>query len=112
MRNIIRCLNCEANGLTRNLAEILPTGFIKIQRFHKDMGDDVRESTVLAGNDFTLICGQCGQMAFRKEVYDLNIWQFRFPRFTVSQSIVLIGTSNSQGDSRGTLPTQALRGTL
>lgn len=65
MKNIIRCINCESQGTIQNLAELLPSGLLAIQRhYRQEYGKDY---TVVGGNDFQLICGNCGDVGYLKQ---------------------------------------------
>lgn len=64
-KKIIRCPNCEEKGIKQNMAEVLESGFICIQRFHhKDYGKDY---TLVGGTDFYLVCGNCKQKVFVRQ---------------------------------------------
>ena len=56
-RNLIICPKC----LKQVLGEILPNRMFRIMRFHNGYTD-------IAGRDFGVVCGACGELVFiRKE---------------------------------------------
>lgn len=66
-RQIIRCPVCEEKGEKQNLAELLPTGQISIQRIRKGARGGIKRfanHTVVDGCDIILICGNCGEQVF------------------------------------------------
>lgn len=70
MKNLIVCPNCEAKGIKQNMAEVTPTGFIAIQRFHhKTYGKDY---TIIGGSSFYLVCGRCGTRVYFKEQHEVH----------------------------------------
>lgn len=63
-KKLIKCPHCENEGFTQNMAEVLDSGMIGIQRFHhKEYGKDY---TVVGGKNFFLICGRCGKKVYVK----------------------------------------------
>jgi len=67
VRQIIRCPDCEVNGEKQNLAEVLPTGFISIQRIRRgSVNGDYKDFTIVSGNNLSIICGGCGNVVYRK----------------------------------------------
>lgn len=59
MRTLVRCTNCATWGKTRNLAEILPDGALKIIRMRSS---EKIEFTILYTKEVTLMCGECGHL--------------------------------------------------
>lgn len=57
-KKLITCPNCEKNGIKQNMAELLPSGLVSIQRFHH------KNITIIGGSNFFLICGECGHKVF------------------------------------------------
>ena len=61
-KKIIRCPNCDEKGVKQNMAEVLESGYICIQRFHhRKYG---RDYTLIGGSNFYLKCGRCGHKVF------------------------------------------------
>ena len=61
-KRLIVCPHCEKQGIKQNMAEILESGLVCIQRFHhKKYGKD---NTLIGGDNFYLICGHCGHKVF------------------------------------------------
>ena len=77
--NLIRCPHCEENGKHSTLGELSPTtGMVIIAR----SAGQFRNYTIVSGNDFQLICGECGKVVFiRKEVNGLQVFNYRVTRF-------------------------------
>lgn len=72
-RQIIRCPNCEELGEKQNLAEVLPSGMISIQRIRKGSRDDFKRyknHTIIDGKNITISCGGCGHKVFIREKHD------------------------------------------
>lgn len=64
-KKIIRCPNCEEKGIKQNMAEVLESGLVAVQRFHhRDYGKDY---TLIGGKDFYLVCGHCKQKVFVRQ---------------------------------------------
>lgn len=64
MKYIIRCGNCEWNGVINNLAEYLPKkGILSIRRSKQLIPG---QTTIVVGNDYQILCGNCKQIVFRK----------------------------------------------
>jgi hypothetical protein len=62
-RLIIKCGICEWQGVKQTLAEVLDNGLISIRRSRQLIP---YQHTLIAGNDFALICEKCQQVAYRK----------------------------------------------
>ena len=70
-KTLIKCPRCEIEGRTKTIGLIFPNGIVSIQReFIPAKGDDEpkRDYTIIQGKDFSLICGYCGEVVYRKEV--------------------------------------------
>lgn len=68
--NIIKCPYCILQGLTKNLAEILPNGDIKILRMIKEDRETflpVIDFTIVRASEFQLLCGHCGNVVIYKQ---------------------------------------------
>lgn len=63
---IIKCPACEAQGITRTVADFLPDGQVKIYRSRQLYADPMGDFTLVAGNDFSLLCGKCKETIFWK----------------------------------------------
>lgn len=67
MRKIIRCPDCELRGIKQNLAEILPSGFISIQRIRNGHHDgNYIDHTIVSGQNMIIMCGNCGNVVYKK----------------------------------------------
>lgn len=66
-RQLIRCPDCEEKGIKQNLAEVLETGFISIQRIRtgKTNGSHI-DHTIVFGDNLSIICGNCGNVVYKK----------------------------------------------
>ena len=66
-RLIIRCPDCEEKGFKQNLAEVVEKGFISIQRIRTGKHDgNFREHTIISGDNIRIICGNCGNLVYKK----------------------------------------------
>lgn len=65
-KQLIRCPDCEQKGIKQNLAEVLSTGLISIQRIRKG-GDNHIDHTIIGGSNVVIICGNCGNIVYKKE---------------------------------------------
>lgn len=67
MRSLITCPVCQSEyGVTFNLAEYLDNGVLSIRTTYNNYkGENI--PMFIAGKEFELICGQCKQIAFRKQ---------------------------------------------
>lgn len=64
MKLTIKCPVCEWNGVFNNLAEYLPeNGIVSIRRSRQLLPG---QTTIVVGNDFEILCGNCKNVAFRK----------------------------------------------
>ena len=69
-KTLIRCPRCELEGRTKTIGLIFPNGAVSIQReFIPARGNDEpkRDYTIIQGRDFSLVCGYCGEVVYRKE---------------------------------------------
>mgnify|MGYP001589908789 CR=1 FL=1 len=69
----IRCANCEVNGIRRTIAELLPSGYITIQRRHNLPAFSQEDTTVIWGNDIYMACGACGAVVFTRKTENVRI---------------------------------------
>ena len=61
---IIRCPVCEWSGEIKTLGEYqAETGIVSVRRSRGMVAGD---NTIITGNDFQIICGRCGEVAFQK----------------------------------------------
>ena len=68
MRALIRCPNCEKQGRTSVLGELKPTGHFVIQRIYQyKSGVFHKKYTVIGGDDFFVLCDQCGEKVYFKQ---------------------------------------------
>ena len=67
MRALISCPRCELNGRRYILGELAPTGHVLVQRTHGKNGE-YRNFTIVGGNDFYLVCDNCGENIYFKKV--------------------------------------------
>ena len=74
MKKILRCPTCEERGIKQNLAEVLPSGIVSIMR-RRSKEKNV-DSTLIAGKDFSVLCGLCGSIVYRKKQ---DLWQIPTP---------------------------------
>ncbi len=66
MKSILKCPSCEyQDGVPQSLAELLPTGEVIIRRSRKTWTGE-HETTVVSGENFTIRCGRCNEVVFRK----------------------------------------------
>lgn len=98
----IACPTCKRNGEDKILAHILPNGMIAVARYRKKFGNE--ESTLIKGNDYTLVCGFCMTEVYyqRKEEYDRS---YIGPQWILSISFVggsAIQRTQSLSDYSGT----------
>lgn len=61
---LLLCNKCLSEGSKQYIADVLPSGYIAIERRHHNNG---RESTIVQGTDFVLICGNCGSTLLKRE---------------------------------------------
>ena len=103
MKNIISCQYCKSIGIKQNLAELLPNGLLKIPRHDVFAGDGwEREFTIIAGNDLNVLCGKCGNVAYKKQSKEgkegkeedeiSNNRQQGLYRFTLIEATIRLGT--------------------
>lgn len=66
-RLIIRCPDCESKGFKQNLAEVLTTGVISVQRIRtgKHTGS-YKDYTLVFGDNIGIICGNCGNIVYKR----------------------------------------------
>lgn len=97
---IIKCPQCWKEGKVRNLAEILPDGMVKIQRFHTNKPNGERQFTLIEGNELSLICGECQfKYNYRKEGYAVR----HFRPIWVHRVSFIQGSIIQEAFSRGSL---------
>jgi len=78
---IIKCPDCEyKDGVVQSIAEVLDDGVIAIRRSTRFF-TGVHEQTLIVGQDFSLACGRCGALVFRK-----------MPVIVEQQKSILLGT--------------------
>jgi len=66
-KQIIRCPDCEMKGIKQNLAEVLETGFISVQRIRKGKNNGrYIDHTIIFGDNIQIICGNCGNVVYKK----------------------------------------------
>lgn len=64
MKMLVRCGVCEWQGIINNLAEYLPDqGILSIRR---SKGLIPGQTTIVIGNDYQILCGNCKEIAFKK----------------------------------------------
>ena len=67
MKALIRCPVCESRSKLKSLAEYLPDGTLAVLRWKGNpVYNTFDETTIIAGDDFVILCGNCKQIAFRK----------------------------------------------
>lgn len=69
IRQIIRCPHCEESGEKENLAELLDSGAVSVQRIRKGISDPnkkFKSHTLILGANFSIVCGGCGKPAYRR----------------------------------------------
>ena len=97
-KQLISCPRCEANGRRYILGELGPTGHILIQRVHGNNGQ-YRNFTIIGGDDFYLVCDNCGEKIFFRKVErrsnDSIVRNEWFFRQTLIQSAVANGTAGT-----------------
>jgi hypothetical protein len=92
---LLVCNNCLRNGIKQTIAELLPSGYISIERRHHKI--DGYDHTVITGSDFSLICGNCGNTIMKRERRENELFGFRQSwifRGTPMQEVGTIGTQN------------------
>lgn len=57
--NIINCPYCTMQGKTKNLANILDNGDIKINRLSQEGDNSIIDSTIIRGSHLSIVCGDC-----------------------------------------------------
>ena len=88
MLSLLRCGNCEANGILQTLAEVLPSGIISVRRSKQYMQGQ-HETTLIVGDNFEIRCGFCQTPVFRKQLQTINIGTIQI---TQSSFAAMIGT--------------------
>jgi hypothetical protein len=83
MKRLIKCPNCEINGVASILGEINDDGNFVVLRFHKG-------STIISGDNLEVTCGGCGEKVYRKEVNEIR--NIGFIGFRGSASFATFGT--------------------
>ena len=64
MKLIVKCPTCEFKGVINSLAEYIPeNGILSIRRSRQLIPG---QTTIIVGNDYQILCGNCKQVAFRK----------------------------------------------
>lgn len=69
-KTLIRCPKCEEEGLIKTIGLLFPNGLVSIQReFTPARGETEpkRDYTIVKGDNFSLLCGYCGEEVYRKE---------------------------------------------
>lgn len=69
-KQIIQCPDCQEKGIKQNLAEVLETGFISIQRIRRQVAPGTgqyKNHTIIGGTKLFIICGNCGNKVFIRE---------------------------------------------
>jgi len=70
-RQIIRCPSCEERGIKQNLAEVLDSGAISVQRIRTQVrvGDGkYKNHTLVGGSNLFIVCGNCGEVVYKRSV--------------------------------------------
>jgi hypothetical protein len=70
-KQLLACPRCENNGRRYILGELAPSGHILIQRVHGNNGQ-YRNFTIVGGNDFYLVCDNCGEKVYFKRIEGRN----------------------------------------
>lgn len=70
MKNLIICPHCQEEGIKQTMAEVLPSGFIAVQRFHHTKYG--KDYTVITGSSLSLKCGRCGETVFIREQHAIS----------------------------------------
>ena len=69
MRALIKCPKCEREGITSILGELKPTGHLIIQRIYQyQSGKFHKKYTIIGGKDFFVVCDQCGETVYFKQI--------------------------------------------
>ena len=69
IKALVKCPRCQENGITSILGEIKPTGHLVIQRIYQyQSGKFHKKYTVIGGQDFFILCDQCGETVYFKQV--------------------------------------------
>lgn len=68
MKKIIRCPYCEESGVIQNLAEVMPSGEIVIQRITYNKSG--QENTIITGDSFNIKCGRCNNIVFTRKTHE------------------------------------------
>lgn len=71
MKQLIRCPTCEEKGIKQTLAEVLPDGAIIVQRRSKRIDYQKQyfpDQTIIRGEKMYITCGNCGEIAYKKEL--------------------------------------------
>lgn len=92
---LIKCPNCEVGGIKQNLAAINDDGSISVRRRRSLRNWD---QTIIVGNNFSLICGNCGEAAFVRKDNDESLSD-RIPRLSgisITYQTGTIGTYSYQ----------------
>ena len=105
VKSLLKCPLCEEKGIKQTIAEVLPNGFVSVERRHaKQNGWD---HTVIRGSDFEIICGNCGSIVFKRERRmreSIVIGQKWFYRIALGSQNGTIGTP-SNGNTQSYLGT-------
>lgn len=70
--NLIKCPSCELKGYRQTIGELMPSGYVVVQRRH-NKPDVTFDHTIIGGKDFYLICGACGDVAFKRETSNIRL---------------------------------------
>lgn len=79
MKALVRCPRCEHFGRTSILGELKPTGHFVIQRIYQyQSGKFHRKYTIIGGNDYFVLCDQCGERVYFRRVstQPITTWQY------------------------------------
>ena len=96
MRQYITCPKCLLDGRKKTIAELLPTGQLAIARQRSKWSYE--ESTIVEGNDLSLLCGYCRTKVFMRKEEDASS-DFRIKWI---HWITFSGSIIGQGISSGT----------
>lgn len=65
VENVIQCPTCQERGVIQNLCKLLPIG-IEVRRIETTGFSKNKETTIILSKDFEVVCGRCGEVAYRK----------------------------------------------
>ena len=73
--NLLNCPKCWEQGKRQILAEVLPSGFVAIQRLRHDNHNEnyKKDYTIVNGKDFSIICAACGEIVFTRYTENVRL---------------------------------------